>query len=113
MTNGFVRAALLGALALAVSGTSAFASDGYNREVRIYNHTGEDIIWFYGSRTSTSSWEEDILGSDILPAGSSVLIDFDDGTGACRFDFKAEFADGDAEFAWNQIVCRISSYTFH
>jgi hypothetical protein len=111
MTNGFVRAALFGTAALLLSGTSAFA-DSYNREVTIHNHSSYDIYYFYGSRTNTSDWEEDILGSDILPAGSSILIDFDDGTGACTFDFKAVFEDGDEAYGWDQNVCRISNFTF-
>ena len=112
MTNGFVRTALFGTLGLVLSSTAVFASDGYNREVTIYNDSSYDIYYFYGSRTTTSDWEEDILGSDILPAGTSVLIDFDDGTGECDFDFKAVFEDGDEAYGWNQDVCSISHFTF-
>jgi hypothetical protein len=40
------------------------------------------------------------------------MINFDDGTGYCKFDFKAEFSDGD-EVVKNGIdVCEISSFRF-
>ena len=66
----------------------------------------------YGSRVSASSWEEDILGSDVLSNGSSVNINFDDGTGACVFDMKAEFRDGGSQVLTNVNVCAVSSVTF-
>ena len=112
MTKGFIRAALFGTLAVLFSGTASMAYDGYNREVRIHNDSSYDIFYFYGSRTTTSDWEEDILGSDILPAGTSILIDFDDGTGECNFDFKAVFEDGDEAYGWDQDVCSISHFYF-
>ena len=84
-----------------------------DRRVRIINETSVDMLYFYASRASTTSWEEDILGEDILSSGSSVVIDIDDGTGACLFDFKAVFADGD-ELTDNDInVCEIGSYRYH
>jgi hypothetical protein len=113
MTKTVLRAALIASFGVLLSGTASFATGWENREVTIVNDTNEDIVWFYGSRTTTSDWEEDILGSDILPAGSSILIDFDDGTGACTFDFRAVYADGDEDYAMNQNVCRISVYTFN
>ncbi|MEL6684332.1 MAG: hypothetical protein AAFN63_05180 [Pseudomonadota bacterium] len=89
--------------------TSAVVAD---RRVVIANATGQTIWRFYGSRTTTSSWEEDILGSDVLPSGSSIRIDFDDGTGACMFDLKAEFRDGSSRVESGVDVCSVSQVTF-
>ena len=82
------------------------------RNVVITNATGRTIWRFDGSRVSTSSWEEDILGSSVLSNGSSVNINFDDGTGACMFDMRAEFRDGSAKVINNVNVCRVSQVTF-
>ena len=68
---------------------------------------------FYGSNAGSSSWEEDILGSDVLASGSSTTINFDDGTGYCTFDFKAEFADGSSSVESGVNVCTTSSVTFN
>lgn len=83
-----------------------------NRVVTIQNATGQTIWRFYGSRASTSSWEEDILGSNVLSNGSASNIDFDDGTGACIFDMKAEFRDGSSKVLSDVNVCTVSSVTF-
>ncbi len=107
-----------GTVALAMSAcmdtTTASSSNGVvaNRNVVIANATGRTIWRFYGSRASTSSWEEDILGSRVLSSGSSVNIDFDDGTGACIFDMKAEFRDGTSIVQSGVNVCSVSRVTF-
>lgn len=83
-----------------------------DREVTIVNNTGYTIVEFYGSNTGTSSWEEDILGADVLPTGMSVDIDFDDGTGHCMFDFLAIFEDGDQVVEEGVDVCTVATFTF-
>lgn len=105
--------AVAGGLA-ACSGTggeTASRGEALDRNVVISNQTGRTIYRFYGSNVNRTSWEEDILGNSVLRTGSAISIDFDDGSGACLFDFKSEFADG-GEFIENNInVCRIGTYT--
>ena len=62
----FARLALPLALALA----SALPAAALDRRVEIINNTGFTIVEFYGSNTGSDSWEEDILGTDVLPSGS-------------------------------------------
>lgn len=115
MAIHFKSLALAAAVALGASGCvepTYTSSSGLNRNVLIINNTGQTIWRFYGSRTSTNSWEEDILGSSILSNGSSVNIDFNDGTGACMFDLKAEFRNGGSIVQPNVNVCSVSSVTF-
>jgi hypothetical protein len=83
-----------------------------DRRVRIINETSYTIARFYGSNAGSDSWEEDILGDNVLPPGQSVMINFDDGTGYCKFDFKAEFEDGDEVVKHGIDVCEISSFRF-
>ena len=115
MAFHFKSLALAAAVAVGASGCveTTTASSGYNRNVLIVNNTGQTIWRFYGSRTSTNSWEEDILGSTILSSGSSVNIDFNDGTGACMFDMKAEFRSGASIVRNNVNVCQVSAVTFN
>lgn len=82
-----------------------------NRHVTVYNASYSTITHFYGSRVGASSWEEDILGSSVIPSGAAVDINFDDGTGACLFDFKAIFADGSTAVEQSIDVCSTSSVT--
>lgn len=105
-------AALAFGLAACTDATTGggYVSDGYNRNVLIVNQTGETIWRFYGSNVGTSSWEEDILGSSVLPSGQSVMIDFFDGTGHCNFDFRIEFRDGSYVEDYGINVCSVGTY---
>ena len=107
-------AAAVVALSACVDQTTAtnVSAVSANRNVIITNGTGQTIWRFYGSRVTTSSWEEDILGSSVLPAGNSININFDDGTGSCLFDMRAEFRDGSAKILNNVNVCTTSRVTF-
>ena len=102
---------------LAVTGflaVSAFgAAIAANRHVDIVNDTGMTMSEFYASATGTDDWEEDILGSDTLAVGEVFDIDIDDGTGACKFDFKAVFTDGTSHVRRAVDVCKISTFTYH
>ncbi|MBE0579456.1 hypothetical protein [Devosia sp.] len=66
----------------------------------------------YASNTGSRSWEEDILGRDILPSGSSVVINIDDGSGYCKYDFLAVFEDGDEVVSNDNNVCELSDFNF-
>jgi hypothetical protein len=105
--------AALAAVATLAGAAAAPALAQENRRVKIINETGFTMVRFYASNVSRNNWEEDILGQAVLRNGQSVTVNIDDGTGACRFDFKAVFDDGD-ELVRNDInVCRISSYRYH
>ena len=102
--------------ALALSAALAFSSAApalsLDRRVTIVNNTGFTIVRFYGSNKGSKSWEEDILGDQVLPSGSSVVVNFDDATGYCVFDFRAEFEDGDVLERSGVNVCEIGTFTY-
>ncbi len=108
--KSFVVSATMAASMLALTAQDAAALD---RRVKIVNRTGYDIVRFYGSNKGSKSWEEDILGNGILSTGSSVVINFDDGTGYCKFDFKAVFEDGDVLVKKNINICEIGTFTYN
>jgi hypothetical protein len=104
----FAAAALLAVCLL----TSTAASAGEDRHVRIINETEHTIVRFYASNTAADSWQEDILGEDVLKAGSDVNINIDDGTGHCKYDFKAVFDNGQSLIKHDVNVCEITSYRY-
>lgn len=106
----FLSVALF-ALTLLLSSVSTVSA--LDRRVRIVNNTGFTIVRFYGSNKGSKSWEEDILGSDVLPNGSSVNINFNDNSGYCKFDFKAVFDDGDVLVKKNINICEIGTFTYN
>lgn len=107
----FKRFLLLSAITVtALAGTNtALAAD---RHVKVINKTKTPIMAFYASRTSSDDWEEDILGDDVIMPGESMVINIDDGTGACRFDFKGEFEDGEEVVKSNVDVCKVGEFSF-
>lgn len=96
--------------ALFAFGASSVAA--LDRRVRINNYTSYDIVEFYASHRDASSWQEDILGRNILPAGNSVVINIDDGTGYCVFDFRAVFSDGEVLEKFGNNVCEMSEFNY-
>ena len=82
-----------------------------DRRVRIINASNVTVNSFQASNTSRKSWEEDILGSSVLAPGQSVMVNINDGTGACMFDFKAVLANGRKVELYGMNVCQISSWT--
>ncbi|MEY4871050.1 MAG: hypothetical protein RLZZ563_380 [Pseudomonadota bacterium] len=91
---------------------AALPAAALDRRVEIINNTGFTIVEFYGSNTGSKSWEEDILGTDVLPSGSSVVINFDDESGYCKFDFRAVFEDGDVLDRGDVNICEIATFTY-
>jgi len=108
-------AVLVGAAAAAPSPATAptvQSRDGYDRHVTIKNRTGWTMLRFYASDSRKDDWEEDILGDDVLENGQNVRINIDDGSGACIYDFKAEFTNGE-ELTRSRInVCEIGEYSY-
>lgn len=103
----FSSALVLALLAIGVTDAAAL-----DRRVRIVNDSSYDIREFYASNTGSRSWEEDILGRNILPAGSSVVINIDDGSGYCKYDFLAVFEDGDQVTSSDNNVCELTTFRF-
>lgn len=107
MTKGFIRAALFGTVAVLMSATASLAWD---QHVTIHNDSSYDIINFYASNTGTDSWGRDRLGTQILPAGYEITLDITDNSGACHFDFRSVFEDGDEVTKMDQDVCYLTDY---
>ncbi|MBL0968468.1 MAG: hypothetical protein IBJ02_05100 [Brevundimonas sp.] len=86
--------------------------DGLNRRVRIHNQTGWTMTHFYASDSRVNSWQEDMLGSSVLSVGRSVMMNIDDGSGACMYDFKARFTNGQELTRFGVNVCQIADYYY-
>lgn len=100
----------LAAMALAIAGTWTVPASAADRRVKIINETNYTIVRFYGSNAGADSWQEDVLGDDVIKPGGSVMVNFDDGSGYCKFDFKAVFSDGDTVEKRGIDVCETSVY---
>jgi hypothetical protein len=100
-----------------LAGTALFAStmtssaNNYDRYVDVVNNSHVAVTSFYASNVGSDSWQEDILGTGVLPPGQHVRINLDDGTSYCRFDLKTRFADGTSVIRRNVDICSVTKYT--
>jgi hypothetical protein len=105
-----IRACLVACVAVGLAYATASVvqaqpKDTHDRRVMIINDRTSDMLRLYGARTTTGEWEENIIVTPLKTGGRRV-INFDDGTGACQFDFRAIFRDNMTVHMWNINVCR-------
>ncbi len=102
-----MRTLLLIAFALLVSLSTARAED---RRIRLINESSYTIEEFHASNVSRRGWEEDILGRRVLKPGQSIVINLNDGSGYCRFDFLTVMSNGAKIEKRNVDVCKLETY---
>jgi hypothetical protein len=94
-------------------GAKAQSYDGQDRRVRIINASSFTVWNLYGSNVGRNTWGRDLLGDIALPPGSAATVNFDDGTGYCRYDLKMITSDGQVITKWRVNVCEVTSWTFY
>ena len=87
-------AAMAGSILYALQAATGPPASALDQHIEFTNNTRMAIVEIYASPIGTGRWEQDLLGDDILPPASSVMINIDDETGYCRFDLKTVFDDG-------------------
>lgn len=88
---------LVGAVLLLGVTTAALAADYY---VDITNRTGYTIMYMYVSPAKSDSWEEDVLGEEVLPEGETRRVTLT-GYRSPIFDIRLVDSDGDKYTFWN------------
>jgi len=91
-----IRALVCVALLVGVNAT-ALAADYY---VDITNRTGYTIMYMYVSPAKSDSWEEDVLGKDVLPTGETRRVNLRNYRSPI-FDIRLVDSDGDKYTFWN------------
>jgi hypothetical protein len=78
------------------------AADYY---VDITNKTGYTIVFIYVSPAESTSWEEDVLGNDVLTHGKTTRINLR-GYKSPVFDIRLVDSDGDSYTFWKVDVSK-------
>lgn len=105
-----IRSFLLLPAVLMLLAGSAGAAD---RRVTIVNSTSTTMKMFFASNVDTKKWEEDILGDEVIHPGDSIDVNIDDGTGHCKYDFRALFDDGVESIKHDVNVCKVGNFYFN
>lgn len=100
LTMSFQRLALT--LCLLLFAVMAHARDYY---VDITNETGYTVYYLYVSPEHASSWEEDVLGSDVMPSGTTRRVTLQ-GYKSPLFDIRLIDEDDDTYTFWGVDVSR-------
>ena len=103
MIRSFVATACLAASLLATSVSAQTESVSFE----LTNNTGFTLTHIYLSLPSSNSWEEDILGDEVVENGETVVVSVDDGLEACEYDIRYDFSDGDSLIEKAVDMCEI------
>ena len=87
-------------------------AEALDRRVRIVNESKHDIVAFYGTNVTVRDWQESLLGENRLAAGASVVLNFEDDSGYCRYRFRAVFDDGVELVRPSINVCEVGTYRY-
>lgn len=114
MLHILVRQAAIASV-LTLTGVSLMAEKALaeKADFRVYNDSNSTITELYVSESSRDSWDNDILGADVLTTGSSIQVIFGNtSTNICIYDILAVFADGQTVEDYQVNVCSSGGYTF-
>lgn len=87
--------------------TSSYAED---LDFMLKNSSSYVVTEFYASPSDVNSWEDDILGADVLGSGEAFNITIADGRTQCEYDLRIVFDDGDVVEDTTDL-CETGSYT--
>ncbi len=105
LTTGVSAAALLLAFA-----QSALADP---RDFQLNNNSAVDVAQLYVSPSATDDWGDDILGSQVLPAGQFASVNFARFDGAtCNFDLKVVTVSGGESYLYKVDLCSVSNVNY-
>jgi hypothetical protein len=78
--------------------TQEAPKDGTRRRVTIKNDSSVDVTKAIAKpKGKDCCWSDDLLGTEIITSGESLVIDFNDDTGTCEFDYRITRSNG---WAW-------------
>jgi hypothetical protein len=97
------------ALAVAATlGTTAFAQ---SEPLRFQNNSSYTVYRIYASPVWNDSWENDLLGNNVLNPGQYLDVTFHNVT-ECNYDILIEFADG-GQFTDVVNICQVGQYNIN
>lgn len=105
-TTAFARMAA--AAVLAASVLSASAAQAYDRSVYIYNDGWNRIYSVHISHIHSPVWQNDLLGSYMIRAGSGTYVSPRNHQGYCRFDVRITYDTGKIVRLWDVDLCEVT-----
>ncbi len=102
---------LLAAASLAVAALSAAPAAADSYAVRFQNNSGATVYRLYSSPTHNQSWEQDLLGANVLYPGTGLDVVIHN-VSNCYYDVLVEFESG-YSFSDTWDICSFSQYNIN
>jgi hypothetical protein len=97
---------MAGSLLLLFQGAAGPSAHGGERHVLLTNNTREPIVEIYISDTDVGDWQADLLGTDFLPPGESLVVNINSPNHRCRVDVRTVLDNGENLVTHGVNVCR-------
>jgi hypothetical protein len=105
-----LSAAVSAVVAVLLLAQSAFADQ---RDFTLTNNSSIDIASVYVTATDADTWGDDAMGTDILPSGQSVDMNFTGPDDAgCVYDIKVMGTHGEQGYLYKVDLCSVTHVTF-
>jgi hypothetical protein len=108
----FAKVAAVAVCALCIGLAAAGSASAARRSVLVINDTNHTMTSLYASNIHDPHYHGDWLGRNVLNPGQSIVINFNDGAGACLFDVRGDFNDNTYVQRRSMNVCRDDRMTF-
>lgn len=99
------------AAAFAIAALSALPAAAQSYAVRFQNNSGATVWRIYSSPTHNSSWEQDLLGSNVLYPGAGLDVVIHN-VANCYYDVLVEFESG-YSFTDTWDICSYNTYVIN
>ena len=84
------------------------------QDFTLVNRTGYELKALFVAPSKSDSWEEDVLGQDVLEDGKAVNVHFNPKAEVCKWDLKVVYTDDDSSAIWQSInLCEVDKITIH
>jgi hypothetical protein len=103
-------AALIAGVAMVVGSIDPAAAQRYDRRIQVVNNSGWTIRTINSTNVGRSDWGVDLLGSRVIRPGHSMIVNVEDRSGFCRYDFRAIFSNGRQITRSGVNVCEVARW---
>jgi hypothetical protein len=107
--NKFIVGAIAGLSLLAGSGLA----QAQDLSFTLTNDSSQAVINFYTSPADVGDWEEDVLGVDVMDAGTSATVTIADGRTQCVYDVRFVMESGQELEDYGIDLCELGEYTLY
>lgn len=97
--------------AAAVTAAMAIPAYAQSYQIRFQNNSGVTLMYLYASDTNNSSWEQDLLGQNVLRPGQYLDLTIHN-VSNCMYDVLFQFENG-AELQDVVNICQVGTYTIN